>query len=78
MSEREKWLPGTTAHEVCSWACGEFGNLITVFVAASHQRNLERMEETIKGLRHIVTRIEAYRRMKARDWEGKQDAIAER
>lgn len=66
--ENEKWLPGTTANEVCSWACGEFGNLIIVFVAASHQRSMERMEVAIKGLRHVVTRIEAYRRMKARDW----------
>ena len=55
-------------HEVCSWACATFGDLIICYVAACHQRDAARLTQMTRELRRMVTKLEAYRRRKVHQW----------
>jgi hypothetical protein len=71
----ELWLPDTPGHEACSWACSECGAWILSFLAAYRERESARMDAACKGLRHVATRLDCFRRMKLRQWErAAQDA----
>lgn len=64
----EPWPPLTTCHEVMLFAAQRVPEFLLLFDAAYRKRDNAHMIENIKLLRGVVTRLDAFRRMKVREW----------
>lgn len=62
----ETWPPYTTSREVIEWACRSSTELLVLFYIACDKQNDAHMLEGIRLLRGMVTRLDQFRRMKAR------------
>jgi hypothetical protein len=62
------WPDSTTTAQVMTYATGEFSNAIILLAAAERSGDIEAMGLHCKKLRHIVTRIDAFRRLRVRQW----------
>ena len=64
------WHHEATAAEACTWGLQQWGHLTILFAVACRDRNPEKLRDVCNDLRRIVTRMDAYRRMKERQWSG--------
>lgn len=62
------WPDTTTTAQVMTYATGEFSNAIILLAAAERAGDIEAMGLHCKKLRHICTRIDAFRRLRVRQW----------
>jgi hypothetical protein len=62
------WSKGTHAEEVAIWASKHFPEELILFVAAVRKRDAGALDAASKRIRQVATRIDAYRRMKEREW----------
>lgn len=72
MTERNgdvDWLPTTRISEAATWALHRTGYLIPLWIAAVRSKNAAEAEAFGKQLRHISTRLDAFVRMRARQWD---------
>jgi hypothetical protein len=67
------WPASTTVGEVAQYACESLGPLILCFVAAARRKDSTEMAVHLKALRHVITRMDQFRRMKEKQWA---DALA--
>jgi hypothetical protein len=66
------WSKGTPARDVLLWASKHFPEELILFVAAVEKRDAEALEQACKRIRQVATRIDGYRRMKAREWRDQE------
>jgi len=70
----QPWPVGTTVNEVIAWAAQRAPEYLLLFEAAYRKRDLVQMEGNMKLLRGVVTRVDAFRRMRVREWSAEQSA----
>lgn len=63
------WPDSTSTAQVMTYATGEFSNALILFVAAERAGDTEAMTIHCRKMRHVVTRIDAFRRLRARQWQ---------
>ena len=64
----ETWPESITIDDVTDFACDQFVKMLACFRANEGQRSSSGMEDNIKGLRNIATRLDQFRRMRVRQW----------
>jgi len=62
------WPDSTTTAQVMTYATGAFSDAIILLAAAERSGDIEAMGLHCRKLRHIVTRIDAFRRLRVRQW----------
>jgi hypothetical protein len=68
------WPRDTTVAEVAKYACEAVGPLILCFVAAARKKDARDMAVQLKALRHVITRMDQFRRMKEKQWAARDAA----
>lgn len=63
------WPDSTSTAQVMSYATGEFSNALILFAAAERSGDTQAMTIHCKKMRHVVTRIDAFRRLRTRQWQ---------
>lgn len=66
------WPAGVSLAEVVRWSASEAEQALILFVAATQRKHAGDMAAQLRALRHIVTRLEQFRRMKERQWADAQ------
>lgn len=64
----EKWPDGVTYVHVVNYALEKASRAISGIGLADLQHNEAAMIECVKSMRQIATRIDAFRRIRARQW----------
>ncbi len=64
----DPWPEDTRLGEVLEFASERSATFMLLFAAAARNKDNERMIEAVKAMRGVVTRVDQYRRMKARTW----------
>lgn len=68
------WPADTTVAEVARWASEQMPPMLICFVAASRRKSGPEMATHIKAMRHVITRMDQFRRMKEKQWAAEQSA----
>lgn len=64
------WPEDSTPYEASTWCLQQWGHLAVLFGAACTNRNAGKLKAVCSDMRRIVTRMDAFRRMKERQWAG--------
>jgi len=70
---KERWSKEATLHEVVQFTALRFEQFMLGYSDSYRARNDLHMQENVKMMRGIVTRLDQFRRVQARKW-AKQDA----
>jgi hypothetical protein len=65
---REAWDTSATSQDVINFGLSRTAFYFAKFGVACTMRDLSAMAQAIKGIRNIATRMEQFRRIKARHW----------
>jgi hypothetical protein len=68
------WCSDTSIAEVVHYASKELSLELLIFAAATRRKNNGEMLGTISALRHVITRMDQYRRMKVKQWNAAASA----
>lgn len=68
------WCSDTSIAEVIRYASYEFPVELLRFAASERKKNNGEMVERIAAMRHIITRMDQYRRMKVKQWNAAASA----
>lgn len=66
------WPAGVSLAEVIRWSSSECEQALILFVGATQRKHAGDMAAQLRALRHIVTRLEQFRRMKEKQWADAQ------
>lgn len=70
------WPPNVEPGIVSQWASDTMATHMLFWYAAAQKRDIERLESETKNLRSIISRMDAWRRMKLRQWAAEKSAIS--
>jgi hypothetical protein len=71
------WAEDADIKDVARYASYEFPQFLILFCGAERRKSDAEMAEHVQAMRHIVTRIDQYRRMKAKQWKAKEKTANE-
>jgi len=70
----DPWPDDVSTTQVIEWCAKTFVEQLLLFAGEARCRDVPAMTRAVSSIRSVVTKLDQYRRMKEREWQGKQSA----